>query len=75
MLMRSEGKTITQVVTDACVTTSYFTRVLRLSFLAPEILKAILRNQHPLELCAKRLAGGSRLPVAWDAQRALLGIG
>jgi len=44
-----------------------------LSFLAPEILKAILRDRHPIELSAKRLANETRLPVAWDAQRALLG--
>jgi hypothetical protein len=75
MLMRGEGKTITQLAQDARVTGSYFTRILRLSFLAPEILKAILRNRHPIELSAKRLANEIRLPVAWDAQRALLGIG
>lgn len=34
----------------------YFTRILRLSFLAPEILQAILRDRHPIELTAKRLA-------------------
>jgi DNA invertase Pin-like site-specific DNA recombinase len=38
------------------------------------ILKAILRDRHPIELSAKRLANETRLPVAWDAQRALLGI-
>ena len=43
--------------------------------LAPEILKAILRNRHPIELSAKRLANEARLPVAWQSQRALLGIG
>jgi hypothetical protein len=75
MLMRGDGKTITQLAKDARVTGSYFTRVLRLSFLAPEILKAILRNRHPIELSAKRLANEIRLPVAWEAQRALLGIG
>jgi site-specific DNA recombinase len=75
MLMRSEGKTITQLAQDAHVSGSYFTRALRLSFLAPEILQAILRNRHPIELNAKRLVNKTRLPVAWDAQRALLGIG
>ncbi len=74
MLMRSEGKTITQLAKDARVTGAYFTRVLRLSFLAPEILKAILRDQHPIELSAKRLSLEIRLPIAWDAQRTLLGI-
>jgi hypothetical protein len=75
MLMRGDGKTITQLANDARVTGTYFTRVLCLSFLAPEILMAILRNRHPIELCAKRLANEIRLPVAWEAQRALLGIG
>jgi hypothetical protein len=75
MLMRSEGKTITQLAQDARVSGSYFTRVLRLSFLAPEILQAILRNRHPIDLSATRLVNKTRLPVAWDAQRALLGIG
>jgi hypothetical protein len=75
MLMRSEGKTITQLAQDARVSGSYFTRALRLSFLAPEILQTILRNRHPIELSAKRLVNKTRLPVAWDAQRALLGIG
>jgi hypothetical protein len=75
MLMRSEGKTITQLAQDARVSGSYFTRVLRLSFLAPEILQAILRNRHPIDLSAKRLVNKTRLPVAWDAQHALLGIG
>ena len=35
---------------------------------------AILRNRHPIDLSATRLVDKTRLPVAWDAQRALLGI-
>lgn len=73
MVMRSDGKTMTQLAAKAGVARSYFTRILRLSFLAPEIVKAILRDRHPLELNAERLANGLRLPIAWDAQRALLG--
>ncbi len=37
--------------------------------------KAILRDRHPIELTAKRLANRTRLPIAWDEQRALLGTG
>jgi hypothetical protein len=74
MLMLGEGKTITQLANDAHVTGSYFTRVLRLSFLAPEILQAILRNRHPIDISATRFVNKTRLPVAWDAQRALLRI-
>jgi site-specific DNA recombinase len=52
---------------------SYFTRILRLSFLAPEVVKAVLCDRHPIELTAKRLANEVRLPISWDEQRALLG--
>jgi site-specific DNA recombinase len=73
MVMRSDGKTMTQLAAEAGVVRSYFTRILRLSFLAPEIVKAILRDRHPLELSAKRLANEFRLPIEWGEQRALLG--
>ncbi len=59
---------------EAGVGGSYFTRILRLSFLAPEIVKTILRDRHPLELTAKKLARDTRLPIAWQEQRARLGI-
>ena len=75
MVMRSAGKTMGQLAADAGVGGSYFTRILRLSFLAPEIVRAILRDRHPIELTAKRLASQLRFPIAWDDQRALLGAG
>jgi site-specific DNA recombinase len=75
MLMRGQAQTMEQLAREARVTSSYFTRILRLSFLAPSLTKAILRNRHPLELTAKRLANEIRLPADWNEQRALLGIG
>jgi hypothetical protein len=75
MVMRSGGKTIRQLAADTGVGGSYFTRILRLSFLSPEVVKAILRDRHPIELTAKRIANEVRIPIAWDAQRTLLGIG
>ncbi len=74
LLMRGTDKTVKQLAQEAGVTGSYFTRVLRLSFLAPTITKTILRNRHPLGLTAKRLANEIRLPLDWASQRALLGI-
>jgi site-specific DNA recombinase len=56
---------------EAGVGGSYFTRILCLSFLAPEVVKAILRDRHPIELTAKGLANEVRLPISWDEQRAL----
>lgn len=75
MVMHSSGKTMGQLAAEAGVVRSYFTRILRLSFLAPDIVKMILSDRHPTELSAKRLANEIRLPVAWDEQRALLGPG
>ena len=74
MVMRSGGKTMAELAIEAGVTGSWFTRILRLSYLAPEVVKAILRDRHPIELTAKRLANDTRLPIAWEDQRTLLGI-
>ncbi len=56
------------------VSRSYFTRLVRLSYLAPDITKAILDGDHPPYLTADKLLANSRLPLAWQEQRALLGF-
>ena len=72
MVMRNGGKTMTELAAEAGVGGSYFTRILRLSFLAPEVVKAILRDRHPIELTAKRLVNETRISIDWEQQRALL---
>lgn len=74
MVMQNGGKTMAQLAADAGIGGSYFTRILRLSFLAPDIVKAILRDKHPIELSAKHLIRNIRLPIDWHDQRALLRI-
>ena len=74
MVMHSRGRTMAELAIEAGVGGSYFTRILRLSFLAPEVVKTILRDRHPLELTANKLAGDTRLPIAWKDQRARFGI-
>ncbi len=74
MVMRNRGKTISELAEEAGVGGSYFTRILRLSFLAPDVVKTILRDRHPIELTAKKLASDTRLPIVWEEQRARLGI-
>ena len=75
MVMRGGGKTMAELASEVGVTGSWFTRILRLSFLAPDVVKAILRDHHPIELTAKRLANDVRLPISWEEQLTLLGIG
>ena len=54
------------------LTGSYITRVMRLSFLAPDIVAAIVEGRQPADLTAKTLLRGIDLPVSWEEQRTAL---
>jgi hypothetical protein len=56
------------------VSPSYFTRLVRLSYLAPDITQAILDGSQPRDLTADKLLAHSRLPLAWHEQRSILGF-
>jgi len=56
------------------VSPSYFTRLVRLSYLAPDITEAILDGRQPHDLTADKLLAHSRLPLGWHEQRTMLGI-
>ena len=56
------------------VSPSYFTRLVRLSYLAPDITHAILDGRQPSHLTADKVLAHSRLPLAWQDQRTLLGF-
>ena len=73
MVMQSQGKTMAELAGETCVSPSYFTRILRLSFLAPDIVTEILSDRHPLGLTAKRISLLGTLPNAWSDQTVLLG--
>ena len=49
---------------------SYITRLLRLTYLAPDIVD----GRQPIGLTANRLMGDTRLPLEWKDQRELLGF-
>jgi site-specific DNA recombinase len=53
---------------------SYFTRLVRLSYLAPDITQAILDGRQPSDLTSEKLLEHSRLPLAWHDQRIVLGF-
>ncbi len=66
------GRSISEMANEAGVARSYFTRILRLSFLAPEITRAILQGRQPRGLTAIKLTADTRIPIAWEAQRTTL---
>jgi site-specific DNA recombinase len=73
-LVQSEGLAFAALAVCAGVSRSYFTRVVRLSYLAPDITQAILEGRQPRDLTAQKLLAHSRLPLAWHDQRTALGF-
>jgi site-specific DNA recombinase len=56
------------------VSSSYFTRVLRLAYLAPDIVEAVVRGRQPVDLMANQLVRMQDLPLDWPSQREYLGF-
>ena len=73
-LIGSDGVPFAALVKREGVSPSYFTRLLRLSYLAPDITQAILDGRQPRDLTADKLLAHSRLPLTWHHQRRVLGF-
>ncbi len=73
-ILKAEGKSIQQLCDEEGVTRSYFTRALRLAYLAPDIIKLILAGAQPVVMKASTLKAASRLPLIWADQRTLFNI-
>jgi site-specific DNA recombinase len=73
-LLDSDGVPFAALAKREGVSPSYFTRLVRLSYLAPDISQAILDGRQPRDLTADELLAHSRLPLAWHDQRTALGF-
>ena len=73
-LMQSPVLTLPQIAAAEQVSASYVTGLLRLRYLAPDIVTAIVEGRQPAALTATTLMRDTRLPLAWTAQRARLGF-
>ena len=73
-LVQNDGLAFAALAGRAEVSRSYFTRVVQLSYLAPDITQAILEGRQPRDLTAQKLLTHSRLPLAWHDQRTALGF-
>jgi len=74
LVMTGTGLTITELAIQVGVSRSYFSRIFRLSFLAPEITKAIIQGRQPSELSAVKLLDAGRFACTWSDQRRQLGF-
>jgi len=73
-LLESDSVPFAALAKRQGVSPSYFTRLVRLSYLAPDITEAILDGRQPRDLTADKLLAHSRLPLGWRKQRAVLGF-
>ena len=71
-MMLDRKLTVSALAREQQVTSSYASRVVRLNFLAPRIVEAIVTGKQPIDLNAKKLLGLSELPPAWSEQEELL---
>ena len=73
-LAGSDGVPFAALAKREGVSPSYFTRLVRLSYVAPDITRAILDGRQLCDLTADKLLAHSRLPLGWHEQRTALGF-
>ena len=66
--MCTDGLSATQLGERHGINKSYVSRVVRVNFLAPRIVDAILAGNQPASLDARGLLGLHMLPLKWEAQ-------
>src|SRR5262249_32641562 len=74
VFLDSDGVPFAALAKREGVSPSYFLRLVRLSYLAPDITEAILDGRQPPDLTANKLLAHSRLPLTWHEQRTVLGF-
>lgn len=73
-LEQANGRDLREIARAEKMDRSYFTRILRLAYLAPDITAAILEGRQPAGLTPATIIESSRLPVTWPEQRLFLGF-
>ena len=75
LALRGDGRSMGELAREAGVTPSYFTRVLRVGFLSPTLVRAVLDGRQPRGLFARRLIQElPGLPKDWAWQESALGF-
>ena len=73
-LLQSDGGKFAELARREKLNRPYFARILRLTYLAPDITDAILDGRQPLNLSADVLLNHPSLPLSWPEQRKALGF-
>jgi hypothetical protein len=73
-LLAGRAQSVAEIAERERVDSRYVRRLLRLAFLAPDIVEAIATGYQPPELTAEALAERIDLPLLWTAQEEAVGI-
>ncbi|MBR0660636.1 recombinase family protein [Roseomonas oryzicola] len=73
-LVSSTAPSLTAVAAEQGISQSYATRLVRLAWLAPDIVEAILGGCQPANLTASRLMQDTRISTDWHDQRRAAGF-
>jgi site-specific DNA recombinase len=73
-LEKANDLSISELAEAQGVSSDYFRVLLRISYLAPDIVAAILEGRQPVQLNRQRLARATSLPIDWHDQRGALGF-
>jgi DNA invertase Pin-like site-specific DNA recombinase len=73
-LAENPVSTLEDVAARESIGGPYAARLIRLNYLAPDIVTAIVDGKQPVDLTANKLMADTRFPFDWRAQRAALGF-
>jgi len=73
-LTDGSNATLADVASNCGTDPSEVSRILPLAYIAPRIVRTIIKGEQPLELTAQRLSRMSGLPIVWQDQLEALGF-
>jgi hypothetical protein len=68
-VLKGDGRSLDAIAKAHGIGDSYLGRLLRIGFLSPYIIEAILHGKQPPVLTANRLAALPTIPTDWNEQR------
>ncbi len=68
-LQQERGLTVTGLAASEEVTPSYVTRILRLAFLSPDVVKSIITGRQPAWLDSGSLRSRDSISLDWEQQK------
>lgn len=70
----TRDQSLAELAESQNVSSDYFRVLLRIGYLAPDIVASILEGRQPVQLNRQRLARMTNLPASWKEQREALGF-